>query len=57
LLVKYNKCSFAQQELEYLGHVIGKNGVSTDKSKVTAVLQWPEPTSMKALKGFLGLTR
>jgi hypothetical protein len=52
LLVKYSKCSFAKQELEYLGHITGKDGVATDKSKVTAVLQWPPPKTMKALRGF-----
>jgi hypothetical protein len=56
LYVKSSKCSFAKQELEYLGHVIGKNGVATDQSKVTAVTKWPTPTSVKALRGFLGLT-
>jgi hypothetical protein len=39
LLVKKSKCSFALQELEYLGHIIGPNGVSTDKSKILAVIE------------------
>jgi hypothetical protein len=33
LFVKYNKCSFATQQLEYLGHIIGVHGVATDPSK------------------------
>lgn len=54
--IKRSKCSFALTELEYLGHVIGPNGVATDKSKVRAVQQWPAPTNVKSLRGFLGLT-
>lgn len=30
LKVKKSKCSFAQQRLAYLGHIISPNGVSTD---------------------------
>jgi hypothetical protein len=56
LVVKKSKCTFAQQELEYLGHIIGANGVSTNNSKIVAVQNWPVPTSLKTLRGFLGLT-
>ena len=47
LYVKMSKCSFAQQKLEYLGHVISKDGVSTDPAKVQAVKDWPVPTTVK----------
>jgi hypothetical protein len=53
--VKLSKCSFAQQEISYLGHVISKNGVSTDPSKVSIVSSWPVPTNARELRGFLGL--
>jgi hypothetical protein len=56
LSVKQSKCSFAQQKLEYLGHIISNQGVATDPSKVQAVQQWPTPTNMKQVRGFLGLT-
>jgi hypothetical protein len=56
LYLTHSKCSFVLQELEYLGHVIGKNGVTTDKTKVQAVQKWPIPHNVKSLRGFLGLT-
>lgn len=55
LYVKLSKCSFAQQELEYLGHVISGAGVQTDPTKISAVRDWPVPTNAKPVRGFLGL--
>lgn len=37
LKVKRSKCSFGQTQLAYLGHIISKNGVATDDSKIAAV--------------------
>jgi len=34
----------------------GKKGVSTDPKKVEAMLNWPKPNTLRALRGFLGLT-
>lgn len=55
LFVKLQKCSFAQKEVNYLGHVIYSKRVSMDKDKVQSVLQWPTPENMKAVRSFLGL--
>jgi hypothetical protein len=55
-LLKMSKCEFAKGELEYLGHTISTKGIHTEPSKVQAVLDWPVPQSLKALRGFLGLT-
>jgi hypothetical protein len=54
-LVKYSKCMFAQQSLEYLGHVITVNGIATDPAKIAAINNWSVPTNVKELRGFLYL--
>ncbi|GAU40605.1 hypothetical protein TSUD_28110 [Trifolium subterraneum] len=54
--LKQNKCIFAQRQLEYLGHIVSVNGVQPEPSKIQAMVDWPVPTSLKALRGFLGLT-
>lgn len=54
-LLKLSKCSFAKQEISYLGHVISANGVATDPSKIQAIQTWPTPQDIKQLRSFLGL--
>lgn len=56
LAVKFKKCEFGKQELEYLGHIITHTGVKVDCSKVKAMTDWPIPTTITELRGFLGLT-
>ncbi|CAN6166061.1 unnamed protein product [Urochloa humidicola] len=53
--VKLSKCSFAQRQVAYLGHVISEKGVATDPKKVSAIAQWPVPINTKELRSFLGL--
>jgi hypothetical protein len=54
--LKQTKCLFAQRQLEYLGHVVSTAGVHPEPSKIQAMLDWPPPSTIKALRGFLGLT-
>lgn len=39
LYIKLSKCSFAQTQLKYLGHIISADGVATDPSKTEAMTQ------------------
>ena len=55
LFAKLSKCSFGQSQIDYLGHVVSREGVRVDDSKVAAIQQWPPPSSVKQLRGFLGL--
>jgi len=55
LFAKFSKCSFGKKEIEYLGHVVSKEGVWVDESKIEAVKQWPTPTHVKQLRALLGL--
>ncbi|PWA98195.1 hypothetical protein CTI12_AA000110 [Artemisia annua] len=56
LFAKMSKCSFAQRELEYLGHIISEKGVAADPKKIEVMKLWPTPVNIKQLRGFLGLT-
>ena len=47
---------FVASEVEYLGYVISGQRVETDPKKIEAMKEWPVPKTLKALRGFLGLT-
>ncbi|CAL9687324.1 unnamed protein product [Knipowitschia caucasica] len=50
-----NKCCFMRRELEFLGHKVGGEGISTLEEKVQVVRDWPIPTNLRELKSFIGL--
>jgi hypothetical protein len=56
LFLKQSKCAFGASEVEYLGHLVGKDGVRVDPEKIEAMQDWPHLKTLKSLRGFLGLT-
>lgn len=55
LYLKPSKCEWMKPEVEFLGHRIGREGLSVDPQKIDAVKQWPAPTNVSELRSFLGL--
>ena len=53
--LKESKCSFAQSEVAYLGHTISYNAVKPSPEKLKAILDFPEPNSIRSLRQFLGI--
>ena len=47
LHVKASKCELFCECLEFLGQVIGRDGVAVDSAKVEAVRDWPVPTEKR----------
>ena len=50
-----SKCYFMKDEVEYFAFRVTKEGIQPSKKKVDAVLQVPEPKSLKELQSWLGL--
>ena len=55
LVVRPHKCTFACDEMEFLGVVVGKGGARPDNTKIQLVQDWPTPRNVHHIKAFLGL--
>jgi hypothetical protein len=55
LYLKPSKCEFHKQEIEFLGFIVGKDGMSMDPEKVKSITSWPTPKSVHDVWMFLGL--
>ena len=51
-----DKCSFHDDTVEYLDFILSLNDLLMDPSKVSTVLEWPEPHKVKDIQSFLGFT-
>jgi len=46
LRLKPIKCSFCREEVLHLGHIVSRNGVSTDPERTIKVSTWPTPITV-----------
>jgi len=52
---RLSKCQFFQDSVEYLGHMIDKEGIHTLKRKVEALTNAKTPQNVEQLQSFLGM--
>ncbi|CAN4076997.1 unnamed protein product [Withania somnifera] len=52
---KFSKCEFWLESVAFLGHIVSKAGVSVDPAKIRVVRDWPRPTTVFEIRGFIGL--
>ena len=55
LMLNAEKCFFFLPEVKLLGHVINREGIQPDEDKIIKVRDYPVPTTIRQLRGFLGL--
>jgi len=54
LAVSPEKCVWKTQEVEFLGYIIGQEGIKMSQEKVEAVLSWQRPNSLTEVQSFIG---
>ena len=49
------KCEFQRDNVKFLGHIVGKDGIRIDPSKVEAIRDMKPPSDLTELRRFLGM--
>ncbi|KAJ9545341.1 hypothetical protein OSB04_025048 [Centaurea solstitialis] len=55
LYAKFSKCEFWLHEVQFLGHVVSRDGIKVDPAKIEAMMNWKSPTNPSEIRSFLGL--
>jgi RNase H-like domain found in reverse transcriptase len=51
------KCVFISTEMEFLGFIVGKDGLRVDPKKMEVINNWPRPANITEVRSFLGLVQ
>ena len=56
LFAKFSKCDFFNDKIQYLGHVVTKEGILVDPEKIKAIEYWSVPKDVTDVRSFMGIT-
>ena len=54
LKMKHSKCKFMKREIQYLGFVVGKDGIKVDTEKVKVIREMKSPRDVRGVRAFIG---
>jgi hypothetical protein len=57
LYAKLRKCSFYQEQIHYLGHIISREGIVVDPEKIEAIREWSALKNVIEVRSLMGLAR
>jgi hypothetical protein len=52
---KLSKCTFYQEQIHYLGHIILEKDIVVDPEKIESIRGWPTPRNVSEVLSFMGL--
>jgi hypothetical protein len=55
LYAKLSKCSFYQNKIHYLGHIISEEGIVVDPENIEAIKGWEAHKNVTEVSSFMGL--
>ena len=56
LKLKPSKCSLCQRSVQFLGHVVSKEGITMQEEKIAAIRDWPPCQTVSEVRAFMGLS-
>ena len=54
LYAKLSKCLFSVTRISFLGFILTDQGVEMEEDRISTILNWPEPESVREVQSFLG---
>ena len=54
LFAKLSKCLFSVKHVPFLGYIITDTGVEMEMDRISSIVNWPEPESIREVQMFLG---
>ena len=54
ICLNLEKCKFMVRQGNILGHIVSKNGISTDADKIAVIVELPRPHNSKGVHIFMG---
>src|SRR5260370_17607930 len=54
LYVKPEKCIFFTKKVDFLGFIIEDRKIRMDPTKLSGILKWPAPKTLKQVRSFIG---
>ncbi|GJT90506.1 putative reverse transcriptase domain-containing protein [Tanacetum coccineum] len=55
LYAKFSKCEFYLSKVQFLGHMIDREGIHVEPAKIEAIRDWASPKTLTEIHQFLGL--
>ncbi|XP_055632846.1 uncharacterized protein K02A2.6-like [Toxorhynchites rutilus septentrionalis] len=52
--IRPEKCSFGQQQIRYLGHILDRHGLRPDPAEIQVIKDLPPPQDITGVRSFLG---
>jgi hypothetical protein len=57
LRLNFEKCAFGKPAVEFCGHTVSGKTIRPLNDKIAVIRDWPEPTTARELRSFLGFTQ
>ena len=55
LYAKFSKCEFYKDKIQYLGHMISKEGILVDPNKIKPIIELHVPKDVTDARSFMGI--
>ena len=55
IFANFRKGDLFKGMIQYLGHVVSKDGISVDPNKIKAIIEWLVPKNVTDIRSFMGI--